>query len=111
MGVLINYISPESRSSPTLVHKVLSAPFLFQKTFISWRQGKMFYRSKCTCGQSWTRGHISHLPTILDRLSSKLKRDWNVKMSEQNKNFTVIDFLLNEGEWDLCYSILSFWRN
>ena len=31
-------------------------------------------------------------------------------MSEQSKNFTVIDFLLNEGEWDLCYSILSFWR-
>jgi len=109
-GILVNYISPESRSSPSLVDKVISAPVLFQKTFISWRQGKMFYRSKCICGQSWTRGHISHLPTILERLSSKLQRDWNVKMLEQSKNFTVIDFLLNEGEWDLCYSILSFWR-
>ena len=31
-------------------------------------------------------------------------------MSEQSKNFSVIDFLLNEREWDLCHSILTLWR-
>jgi len=39
-----------------------------------------------------------------------LRRDWHVKMSEQSKNFSVIDFLLNEREWDLCHSILTLWR-
>jgi len=47
---------------------------------------------------------------VLDRLTFKLRRDWHIKVLEQSKNFTVVDFLLNEGEWDLCNSILIFWR-
>jgi len=33
-----------------------------------------------------------------------------MKKSDQSKNFTVVDFLLNEGEWDLCHGILVLWR-
>ena len=33
-----------------------------------------------------------------------------MKKSDQSKNFTVVDFLLNVGEWDLCHVILVLWR-
>jgi len=105
--VLLRCISPGSRTQ-RLVDKVFYAPTLFQRDFVIWRRGILFWGCKCTCGAAWNRGHIHCLGYI--GLPDKLDRAFQDEKPRRPKNFNVIDFLLNEGQWELAHNILHSWK-
>jgi hypothetical protein len=108
-GILINYISLNARNQ-SLVDRIITSPTIFQREFISWRLGKLFMRNKCICGEGWHRGHINHLPDISWRISPKLFRLWTEEKKTMSENYTIIDFLLNHQEWDICHMVLKDYR-
>jgi hypothetical protein len=108
--VLLKYISPRSRTD-RLTDKVLYAPPQFQTEFIAWRRGALFGHQKCIkCRENWHRGHIKCLPSVL--LPLKLECIWQDEIRDRHpgQNFSRIDFLLNEGEWELAHTALDHWR-
>jgi hypothetical protein len=69
----------------------------------------MFWGRKCLCGKpSWNRSHVECLGYI--GLSGKLQRAFEEEKARRPKYFNVIDFLLNEGEWELAHNILHIWK-
>ena len=68
----------------------------------------MFYSMKCICGQRWTRQHIPCLPTIT--LTPDLEAKFNDCRIKFSKNFSKLDFLLNNQKWDQVIRVLDIWQ-
>ncbi len=90
-SILVNYI-PISARTDSLIDKVFKSPIQFQRRLLTWRRGTLFFGMKCICGESWTRRHITCLPTII--LTPELDSKFNQCLKEQSKNFSKLDFLL-----------------
>jgi hypothetical protein len=106
-SILVNYISRSARTDG-LVDKVLMAPAQYQRMFLSWRRGALFSKCKCPCGQTWHRKHIPCFPPII--LSEDYQKEFDQQKKDHSKNFSKMDYLLNNEKWDLAYEILKSWQ-
>ena len=105
---LLQCISARSRTE-RLTDKVLYAPPTFQREFVAWRRGTLFWNQRCICGNlRWNRGHVEHMPYV--GLPRKLRRAFDDEKLLRPDHFNVIDFLLNEGKWELAHNILALWK-
>jgi hypothetical protein len=108
-GKLIQYIALESRTL-SLVDSVLFAPSQYQKEFTTWRRGASFINLKCVCGETWRRNHVEHIPGITAQVPARLYSLYVEAQQSQLPNFTIIDFLLNQKEWELCRLLFNIMR-
>jgi hypothetical protein len=106
-SVLVNYI-PLTARTDSLIDKTFNAPIQFQRRFLTWRRGTMFFGMKCICGQPWTRQHIPCLSPIV--LTPKLDSKFNECHTKFSKNFSRLDFLLNVQAWDEAAKSLDMWQ-
>ena len=106
-SILVNYI-PLTARTDALLDKTLKSPIQFQRKFLTWRRGTMFYGMKCVCNQSWTRRHIPCLPEI--SLTFELDVKFNQSLKEHSQNFSKLDFLLNIQAWDEAAKVLDSWQ-
>jgi len=106
-SLLVNYI-PRTARSDSLIDRTILSPIQYQRMFLAWRRGTLFWGMKCICGQKWTRGHISCLSDFI--LPSELDANFNAQCIQHSKNFCKVDFLLNVQEWERAAEILSIWQ-
>ena len=68
----------------------------------------MFFGMKYICGESWTRRRIPCLPQII--LTLDLDSKFDECQTKFSKNFSKLDFLLNERAWDQAAEALDNWH-
>src|SRR5579859_1710021 len=106
-SILVNYISRSARTH-SLIDQIFTAPIPYQRRFLTWQRGIMFFGMKYICGESWTRRRIPCLPQII--LTLDLDSKFDECQTKFSKNFSKLDFLLNERAWDQAAEALDNWH-
>lgn len=107
-------IPMRSRNTPGLylADITLAAPVLAQSILFQYRRGVFMWNSHCQCGSSFRRGHETcqalDASICLSRHQRNQKRIVGAILpSEFKSKFTEIDYLLNTGQLQYAFAILT----
>jgi hypothetical protein len=108
---LVRITTPTERPTGMDCDPVLLAPAKDQSKFLAWRRGVFGWGRKCACGKRFNRGHTECMPFPTGILSPNqlLLYDMDVILLGDGMKYTIMDFLLNQRDWQKARTLLNFW--
>ena len=112
-SALITYLRPSHYSFPPISFNVSSETFY---DVLAWRTNRCFPHSICVCVSSFRRSHLHCIlnsnKTYLSVLETpSFSRSLQGMNASHSPNFTVLDFLLNNLDYETFLHLLSILKS